>query len=763
MHNFTYAFFKFSLVQYWVYILALLNLHVLYVYIDIELKPLRKNLMNKLVTLLFVFTSFTIFADEGMWQTHQLPSIAKELKSAGLKLNPDDLKDLTGFPMGAIVSLGGCSAAFVSNKGLVATNHHCIYGSVQYNSTAQNNLLENGFLAKSFEQELPAVPGSRVYVTEEITDVTELVKVGITSSLSGKERYTVIDVNSKALVAECESDDRYRCRVMNFHGGLEYYLFKQLMIRDVRLVHAPAMSVGKYGGDIDNWMWPRHTGDYGFYRAYVGKDGEPADFHQDNVAYEPKHHLTVNKSSVAENDYIMVLGYPGKTNRYRTAAEVRNQFEWTYPNAKSYREELIDLIHQQSAEGSEARIKYESALASLANYAKNYGSMIESYKKGTTLTRKEELEKNLLAWIKADAKRQEKYGDTLLQLNKFIVRSQQTQSRDLALGYLNYAQLYSTANKLYRLANEKKKPNLERKSGYQERDMASFEQKLKVVNHRFDAKIDQAMLSAMLSRYAQLPKELRIQEIDQFFGIENGINEKALSIQLDKIYQTTTLVNLDTRLAWMNKSVEDFKESKDPFIQLAVNTYAVTKVLTEKKEELSGNIDVYRPKYMEALIAYFKSKGLPIYADANSTLRITYGNVKGYSPQDGLIATPFTTLEGVAKKDTGVIPFNAPKKQLSLINEKQYGEYAKKDLATVPVNFLGTLDITGGNSGSPTLNDKAEFVGLIFDGVYESVIGDWDYDPKLNRSIHVDVRYMLWMMEHVDGADNLIDEMDIVE
>jgi hypothetical protein len=581
--------------------------------------------------------------------------------------------------------------------------------------------------------------------------------------MSGSERYKAIDKNSKTLVAECESDDKYRCSVVNFHGGLEYYLFKQLTIRDVRLVHAPASSVGKYGGDVDNWMWPRHTGDYGFYRAYVGKDGQPADFSKDNVPYEPKHHLKVNKSSVDEGDYIMVLGYPGRTNRYRTALEVENQFTWTYPNAKNYREELIDLIHNESAPESEARIKYESTLAGLANYAKNYGSMIKSYNKGTTLARKQQLEQDLSAWINADKMRKAKYGNALTGLNKLLKQNQKTQARDLILGYMAYNKMLSTAYRLHRLAVEKNKPNVARERGYQERDLARFEQSMKTFNRRFDANIDQKILFAMLTHYVELPKSERILAIDEFFELEQGLNKKALSTKLEKMYQTSTIADQETRLTWMNKSVADFEKSSDPFIQLAVKTFSVRKALEEKDEELSGNIQAYRPKYMEALIAYFNDKKLPVYADANSTLRITYGNVKGYSPVDGLTATPFTTLEGIVEKDTGIKPFNASKKQLELIKSKSYGEYAKKELGSVPVNYLGTLDITGGNSGSPTLNDKAEFVGLVFDGVYESIIGDWDYDTKLNRSIHVDIKYMLWVMEHVDGATNLIEEMDIVE
>ena len=727
------------------------------------MKKLKQLLMLPVIAL----SSTAALADEGMWQPNQLPTIAKELTKAGLKLNPNDLTDLTGFPMGAIVSLGGCTASFVSDQGLVASNHHCVYGSVQYNSTAENNLLKNGFLAKNFSEELPATPGSRIYVTEEITEVSELVKAGISSKMSGTDRYKAIDTNSKKLVAECENDDRYRCSVVNFHGGLEYYLFKQLTIRDVRLVHAPASSIGKYGGDIDNWMWPRHTGDYGFYRAYVGKDGQPADFHKDNVPYKPKHHLKVNKSSVDDGDYIMVLGYPGRTNRYRTAYEVENTFTWTYPQAKAYREEIIDLIHTHSEVGSEARIKYESTLASLANYAKNYGSMIHSYEKGTFLQRKKELEDNLAKWLNNSSKRDAKYGKALTGLNELIKQDDKQQARDLILGYMRYNKMLSTASRLHRLAIEKQKPNLERERGYQERDIARFEQGMKSVDRRFDEKIDQEILVAMLTHYVALPKADRLKSYDKFFGLTNttakNFDEKKLRKQLARMYKSTKLKSLDSRLSLMDKSVSDFNSNKDPFVQLAVASFEERKAIEDKSKDLAGNIQAYRPKYMEALIAYFNDNNLPVYADANSTLRITYGNVKGYSPQDGLTATPYTTLEGIVAKDTGVAPFDAPKKQLDLINKKHYGEYAKPALGSVPVNYLGTLDITGGNSGSPTLNDKAEFVGLVFDGVYESIIGDWDYDTKLNRSIHVDVRYMLWVMEHVDGATNLIEEMDIVE
>ncbi|MCW8877538.1 MAG: S46 family peptidase [Kangiellaceae bacterium] len=718
--------------------------------------------MKKLIILAAALCTGSVFADEGMWQPHQLPTIAKDLKKAGLKLSPEKLTNLTDFPMGAIVSLGGCTASFVSDKGLVVTNHHCAYGSIQYNSTEENNLLENGFLAKKLGEELQAAAGSRIYVTENIVNVSNQIKKGLTGSMSGSDRYAHIDNMSKKLVAECESDKAYRCSVVNFHGGLEYYLFKQLMIRDVRLVHAPANSVGKYGGDIDNWMWPRHTGDYAFYRAYVGKDGKPADFSEDNVPFKPKHHLKVNAKGVDDGDYIMVLGYPGRTNRYRTADEVKNTFTENYPLTKELMGSLVETIKGNSEEGSDERLKYASLIAGLANYEKNRGSMMESYHKGTTQQRKDQLNKELRKWVNKKSSRKKQFGGAIGELDNLVATSHATYKRDTIFGYASISSMMSSASRLYRLALEKQKTDMERESGYQERDLNRISQSMKRISRRYEAKVDQAILMNLLTRYAQLPAKERIQDVDRFFSIDDGFSEARLAKKLDKMYAKTKLGDEAVRLAWMEKSVADFEKSEDPFIQYAVKTYKARKALEDKSKDLSGKLNAVRPKYMEAIIAYNKSKGLPIYADANSTLRVTYGNVKGYSPKDGMYAVPFTTLDGLLQKEIGEEPFNSPKKLLDVINKKDYGSYYKKDIDSVPVNYLGTLDITGGNSGSPTLNDKAELVGLVFDGVYESIIGDWDYDPSLNRSIHVDSRYMLWVMEKVDGAHNLIKEMDIV-
>jgi len=720
--------------------------------------------MFKAITLTSLLFIGTTTADEGMWQPQQLQEISEKLKKAGLKLNPTQMENLDQFPMNAIISLGGCTASFLSDKGLVITNHHCAYGSIQYNSTEKNNLLKQGFVAKKMSEELQAAPGSRVYVTESLTNVTDEVIGTIAKSVTGKAYFKAIEKNEKLLVQQCETSQDYRCEVYSFHGGLTYFLIKQLAIRDVRLVYAPPSSIGKFGGNTDNWMWPRHTGDWSFYRAYVNKDGKPADYAKDNVPFEPKAFLKVNANGVEENDYVMVLGYPGRTNRYRNAQEIENQFNLVYPTAKRYREEYIDIIESTSPAGSEARIKYESTLAGLANYAKNYGSMIESFNKSDMLTRKKQELKELQTWINASRERQQKYGKILTELDILIAKTQENQERELILSYIGRTNLMDVSKRLYRLANEKNKVSAERKQGYQERDMNRFTQSMKRVNRRYDANVDKAVLTHFIAQYAKFPASHRNTTFDKFFDLDNTFDAKKLAAQLDKMHSETELDDESIRLAWMNKSVQAFKNSKDPYIQFAVSQYENDQNIEQKAEELAGQLAKIRPQFMSAMIAYKKSKGEPVYADANSSLRITYGNVKGYSPQDGLTATPFTTLEGLlAKYIAGDEEFDLFESIRTAIANKDFGTYERKSLASVPVNYLSTLDITGGNSGSPTLNDKGEFVGLAFDGVYESIIGDWDYDPKFKRAIHTSVPFMLWTMEHIDGANNIVDEMTIIK
>ena len=642
------------------------------------------------------------------------------------------------------------------------TNHHCVYGSVQYNSTPENNLLEQGFLAKQLSDEIPTAPGSRVYVTETMTDVTVAALAGVNASTTGIDRYQRIEANRKSLIAQCEASGIHRCGVSSFHQGLEYFLIKRLEIRDVRLVYAPATSIGKYGGDIDNWQWPRHTGDFGFYRAYVGSDGKPAEFSVDNVPYQPASFLEVSAKGVEEGDFVMGVGYPGSTNRYRTAAEVENQFEWFYPEARQMREDLISIINQNSQAGSQARIAYESTLAGLSNYAKNYQSMVESYQRGNFIERRHQAEADMDAWISSDSARTEKYAPAIRQLQTLIETDEAARERDLIRGYMSYATLPRTAERLYRLALENQKPDAQREPGYQERDHSRFRQSMQAISRRYDEQVDKGMLSYLLARYGELPEQYRSRSLDAFYQISDQFDQSRVDQIIQDSYQQSSLDDEATRLAWMEKSIDEFRSSSDPFIQYAVDSHDERMSLELKDKELRGQFQRWRPRYMEAVIDYNRSQGRPIYADANGSLRVTIGQVRGNHPKDGLRNLPFTSLEGILGKDTGIEPFNAPARQLELIRAQDYGNYTLPAIGSVPVNFLSTLDITGGNSGTATMNSKAQLVGLLFDGVYESIIGDWDFDAEKNRAISVDSRYMLWVMEYMDGATNLIEEMTIV-
>jgi hypothetical protein len=717
--------------------------------------------MRTLLIFLSLFSALAS-ADEGMWQPHQLPQLADRLKQLGLEIDPQNLSSLDEFPMNAIVSLGGCSASFVSPKGLVVSNHHCVYGSVQYNSSADNNLLEDGFLAKQLSDEVPAAPGTRVYVTEEVQEVTAAVLAGVNDNMSGAARYLGIENNRKNLIAECEATGIHRCSVSSFHGGLEYFLIKSLEIRDVRLVYAPATSIGKYGGDDDNWQWPRHTGDFGFYRAYVDSNGVPADFSESNVPYQAPSFLEVSAKGVEAGDFVMGVGYPGSTNRYRTAAEVEHEFEWFYPKARQMREDIIDIIYANSDAGSPARLAYEDTLAGLANYAKNYQSMVESFQRSDFLQRRQLEEQALAQWIQSDGSRNQLYGTAIDQLNTVIETDQAGAARDLVQGYLAYASLPSAAARLYRFAIEQEKPDAEREPGYQDRDLSRFQQSMRVLSRRYDEQVDKAILSYMLSQYGELPEQYRWASMDSFFAIDGAFDQASVDQIIEQTYGATSLDDESVRLSWMTKSRAEFETSDDPLIQFAVASFDERMVLENQRKEVIGQIQQWRPRYMEAVVAYVRSLGLPVYADANSSLRVTFGQVIGNQPKDGLTNLPFTSLEGIVAKNTGVDPFNAPQKQLDLIKSKQYGNYALPALGSVPVNFLSTLDITGGNSGTATMNSKAQLVGLLFDGVYESIIGDWDFDDNKNRAISVDSRYMLWVMEYMDGATNLLEEMTIV-
>ena len=717
--------------------------------------------MKKTFLSLAILTSFAAQADEGMWMPQQLPQVAKQLKAAGLKLDPATLTKLTEFPMGAVVSLGGCSASFVSKQGLVITNHHCVYNSVAVNSTPQRDLLANGFLAKTLAEELPAAPGSRVFVTEAVENVSNRVVTPEVAKLTGKARVEAMEKNQKALVAECEKDAGYRCTVASFYGGLEFYRIKQLEIRDVRLVHAPPAGVGKFGGDTDNWMWPRHTGDYGFYRAYVSRDGKAADYAKDNVPYQPKHVLKIAKEGVKEGDFIMALGYPGRTNRHRLPSEVAFTFDWNYPAFVKASGETLAVIDRETKNDAAAKLKYAGQVASVNNYYKNRKGMIASYEGSDILARKTAEHNALKAWVNGDAARKAEFGADIDTVEKLIAERDAGTRRDFFLSY-STPRFLNSARTLYRLANERVKPDGERKSGYQDRDMPRLNAAITGQDRTYVESVDKALVLNFLKQYNAQPANEHNAAFDNALGIKPGMDEAALKAALDKIYAASQLQNKDVRTAWLTKSPAEFKASNDAFIKAAVALYDADRKEEVQEEELGGNIQKAYASYMKAKIAYMNSKGQAVYPDANSTLRVTFGNIKGreYGADGTGSWTAFTTVKGVVAKHTGEGEFNAPEKQLTAIRNKDFGRYVDPKLKTVPVDYLATLDITGGNSGSAALNARGELIGLAFDGTLDSIISDWDFNKAATRDIQVDIRYILWNMEKVDHADNLLKEMD---
>jgi len=717
---------------------------------------LRRPLFAAAVSVGLITSAHAV---EGMWQPAQLPGIAATLKQHGLQLDPKTLADLTAYPLGAIVSLGGCTASFVSPEGLAVSNHHCVYGALQLNSTPENNLTEKGFLAKARADELSAGPSARIFVTEEIRDVTPAITAGLNNRMSGAERYKAIEQAIKGQVKACETEG-HRCDVHAFHGGYSYQLIRQLEIKDVRLVYAPPKSIGKFGGDVDNWMWPRHTGDFGYLRGYVSRDGKSAAFSKDNVPYRPKHVLKVNAKGVEAGDYVMVTGYPGRTSRYRLADEVQSAIDYTYPTQIGIYQETLDIIDRAGKADPEVAVKYASMVAGLNNYLKNFGGQLEGLRRADAVAVKRAQEARLEAWLRQQggAGNQALAAD-IGKLRAAIAAERADRERNLALGLVSRASLFSTAVRLVHLAKERPKADLERDAGYQQRDWVRIEGGLKQFDRRYDPGVDQQFMVYGLQRYVALPQAQRLPALDAWLA--GARTEVQLGQKVAALYAGSQLGKADQRLKWFAADSQAIAASQDSMLRLARAVQPELKQIDDRQEAAAGEMTKLRPRYMQAMIAWKNSQGLPVYPDANSSLRVTFGNVQGVAPRDGVSYAPFTTVAGIVEKNTGIEPFDAPEAEIAAIKAKAFDGYASPRLGTLPVNFLADLDITGGNSGSPALDANGQLVGLAFDGNWESVSGDWLFNPQLNRSIQVDVRYMLWVMRHLDHADNLLEEMGV--
>ncbi|WP_324750472.1 S46 family peptidase [Sphingomonas sp. LY54] len=701
------------------------------------------------VTLAFLLAT-QAGAEEGMWLPSQTPSLAPTLKQAGLTLDPAVLADLQKAPLNAIVSLGGCSASFVSPQGLVATNHHCVQGSIQYNSKPDQDYLTNGFLAGTLKDEVPAAPGTRVFVIEDLRDVSAAMNKGVTAAMSGLQRYDRMEANRKGLISACEKQPNRRCDVRAYYGGATYFLQQQLEIKDVRLVYAPAEGIGNFGGETDNWQWPRHTGDFGFYRAYVAPDGSSAPYSDANVPYQPKSWLKIAQQGVKDGDYVMVAGFPGVTDRLRSAAEADFYYDSYYPAMQKLLADYSAAIGRATAGNADATIKYASILQGTDNYKKKLLGQMAGADAVRLGEQKKAQEAEYRAWVAADPQRQKRYGASIAALDALIAEANEASLSDLRANLINRAQLLSASRTLYRWSLERAKPDAQREPGYQDRDRQLVTERLRQIERRFVPEVDRALFDAALAEYRKLPAARR----------NAAFEAKLAAIGADRLYAGTKLGDTATRLAWLDKPGAEFGASADPFLQLAV-AMAPSELAKEKADkDRAGRLQRARSDYMKGMLAYAAATGKPMYPDANGSLRFTYGKVTGRT-RDGQIWTPFTTAEGMAAKHTGKGEFDAPDKAVALVAAKDYGPYASPELGTLPVDFLSTVDITNGNSGSATLNAQGEFVGLAFDGTLDGVIADWWYEPSINRTIHVDSRYMLWVMDKVDGAQRLLDEMGV--
>src|SRR6185437_11480128 len=551
-------------------------------------------------------------------------------------------------------------------------------------------------------------PSARVFVTEEIRDVTQQINAGLNDAMSGAERYKAIEQAIKQQVKDCESEG-YRCDVYTFHGGYSYQLIKQLEIKDVRLVYAPPQSIGKFGGDVDNWMWPRHTGDFGYLRAYVSKDGKSAAYSKDNVPYRPKHVLKVNAKGVEAGDYVMVTGYPGRTNRYRLADEVQSAIDYTYPTQIGIYQDTLDVINTAGNADPGVAVKYASMVAGLNNYLKNFGGQLEGLRRADAVAVKQAQEAQLEAWLKQQGGAENTaLAADIGKLRAAIAVERADRDRNLALGLVERSSLFSTAIRLVHLAKERPKADLERDAGYQQRDWVRIEGGLKQLDRRYDPGVDQQLMVYGLVRYVALPQAQRLPALDAWLG---GARTPAeLKAKVAALYAGSQLGKVDARMKWFAADSKAIDASGDSMLKLARAVQPELKKLEEVQDARAGEMSKLRPRYMQAMIAWKESQGMPVYPAANSSLRVTFGNVQGVAPRDGVSYAPFTTAQGIVEKDTGVEPFDAPKAELAAIKAKAFDGYASPKLGTLPVNFLADLDITGGNSGSPALDANGQLV-----------------------------------------------------
>ena len=688
----------------------------------------------------------------GLFMPEQMPSQTEALKQLGLAIDPALLADPLSDLLASIVNFGGCSASFVSADGLIATNHHCAVPALQYNSTPGENLLHDGFIAKSPADERYAGPTQRVYVTRKLTDVSAAVHAALEPVTDDLERERALEKFEKTSVAACEKPGHgTRCELKSFYGGLRYYLIEKLELRDVRLAFAPPSGIGNYGGEVDNWRWPRHTGDFSLFRAYVAPDGTAADHAAENIAYKPPHHLELARKPLARGDLVIVAGYPGRTSSLAVVKEVEDTIEWTYPRRIQMFDAYTAALEAVTASDPDAKIKATGYIRRFGNFRTKHRGELEGFERSGLLEKKRADEAALEKFVADDPERSRRFGAALKDIDAALAERDKTREEDTALrSEILMPQLVSAATLIVRMAEERQKPDAERRPPYQERHVPDLRDELAALDKRYDPKVDQAILRLALERVAKTPPAERTPALALIAG-RDATPERIRAV-VEKLYAGTTLGDQKQRLALFEHATPaELAKSKDTLIRLAVKLRPLLRESEDRADRFTGRMLKSEPLHAAAVLA---QKGPGVAPDANGTLRLSYGVVRG--PAGG--GDAFTWLAEVVKKNRNEEPFAAPKELLDAAAAHRFGPYADATKHDVPVDFLSDLQITNGNSGSATLDAEGRLVGLAFDGTYDSVASDWMFLPD-TRSIHVDIRYLLWVMGEVEHADWLMREI----
>ena len=718
---------------------------------------MQRKTASVLTTVVCVVLIWSLLhAEEGMWMLDELKNLpVDEMRRKGLELTPDQIYDMKD----AIVQIGGGSGAFVSPNGLILTNHHVAFDAIQRGSTLEENFIQNGFLARTHEEELSA-PEYSAYVTVDFKDVTDDILQVVNDDMSYFERYQALEDAKKELIADCEKKGDVRCEVVEILSGTKYYLYTYERIQDIRLVYAPPSSIGEFGGDTDNWMWPRHTGDFSFMRAYVAPDGSFAEYSDENVPYKPKAHLPISTKGYDQGSFAMILGFPGYTLRYRSSYSIDLRQNVNYPSFIEMAQAQIDVLRTAGERDPELAIKFAGRIKGLENGLKNSQGMLEGLKKTKLLRRKLDKEKEFMSFLAKHPDLNEKYGDVLPKIGEIYDELYTYNKKQDMLGNLLYgSDLVGLAYTLVKWGIEKTKEDMERERPYQERNIPNQRERMETAQKNLDVPTDQVMLEMLIKRATELPEGQKIEAIERVVQGKTGQEkERAVKKYIAHLYQNTNVHLLDERLKMFDMTADQLRGRGDALIDFAFELEEENKVIDDKFDAFVGAVYQLRPRLIRGMYEWKKSA---LYADANGTLRFTYGTVEGYSPRDAVKYDYVTTLDGVLEKDTGEEPFNVPERLKKLATRRDFGRYGDPRLGNIAVDFLTTHDTTGGSSGSPTINGRGEIIGVAFDGNYESMTSDYQYDPQLTRSINVDSRYVLFVTEKFGGATNVLNELDI--